>query len=297
MTDLSRSFPIPVVTVGPGSQPPEEEAQDFDFLPLPNAVDTFNAPPVISTSTAAKAPVLALLRQAVLALQDTARARAGAVVLPVQGLDHEAQALLAQVMGEGEVSAQIGLPDGRSLQIQETVYTGIWRVLELDVAGRVCADHLEVASVPAAVTREAARASAMHAQSPPVQGHELINGPSIASEIIAAHEAAVASDGAHSHVVNFTLLPVTADDMAWLNRMIGGGPVGIFSRGYGKCVVTSTGLRHVWRVRYFDGMNKTLLDTLEITRAPEVVQAAAEDLADTRERLHELITWLERDDV
>lgn len=287
--------PIPVVAVGPGSQP---EEQDFSWLPLPNAVDTFHAPAPTRTGAAAKGPVLALLNQAAQALQGVVSgASADTARLPVQGLDQEAQALLAQVMGEGEVSAQISLPDGGALQIQETVYTGIWRVLELDAAGRLRADHLEIAGVPAAIVREAERAGAARAQLPPQPPGGLINGPSIAQEILAAHEAAVASGGAGCHVVNFTLLPVSADDMAWLDRMIGGGPVGVFSRGYGKCVVTSTGLRHVWRVRYFDGMNKTLLDTLEITRAPSAVQAAPEDLADTLERLRDLLAWLERGDV
>jgi hydrogenase-1 operon protein HyaF len=287
--------PIPVIATGPGSQPQEE---DFNWLPLPRVVDTFSAPPLMSTGSAAKGPVLALLAQAVQALQAAGGAApASPVVLPVQGFDHEAQALLAQVMGEGEVSAQIRLPDGGALQIQESVYTGIWRVLESDAAGAVRADHLEIAGVPAAVEREAARAAALRAQAPATEGYELMNAPAIANEIIAAHEAAVASDGAGCHVVNFTLQPVTEGDMAWLERMIGGGPVGIFSRGYGKCVVTSTGLRHVWRVRYFDGMNKTLLDTLEITRVPAAVQAAGEDFADTLERLRELAAWLEQGDV
>jgi len=284
--------PIPVVAAGAGSQP---EEQDFDWLPLPRAVDTFSAPSPARTSKAAREPVLALLSQAVQAVQDVACARADSVLLPVQGLNQEAQTLLAQVMGEGEVSAQINLPDGGTLQIQETVYTGIWRALESDAAGGLRADYLEIADVPAAVVREAQRAGAESALLPPDAG--LMNAPAIASEIIAAQETALADDGAGCHVVNFTLQPVTADDMAWLDRMIGGGPVGVFSRGYGKCVVTSTGLRHVWRVRYFDGMNKTLLDTLEITRVPAAVRAAAEDLADTLERLRELVTWLERGDV
>ena len=286
--------PIPVVALGPGSQPQDE---DVHWLPLPREVDTFSAPPPLRTGAAARAPVLALLTQAVQVLQTAAWSPSDPVALPVQGMDHEAQALLAQVMGEGEVSAQISLPDGSALQIQETVYTGIWRVLESDAAGKLRADHIEIGSAPAAIAREAQRAGATQAQLPPQQGLELMNAPAIANEIIAAHQAAIASNGAGCHVVNFTLQPVTAGDMAWLDRMIGGGPVGVFSRGYGKCVVTSTGLRHVWRVRYFDGMNKTLLDTLEITRIPAAVQAAAEDFADTLERLRELLAWLERGDV
>jgi hydrogenase-1 operon protein HyaF len=73
---------------------------------------------------------------------------------------------------------------------------------------------------------------------------------------------------------------------------LGGGNSGVFSRGYGKCRVMATGLQNVWRVQYFNGMNSILLDTLEITRMPEVALAAADDLADAIDRLQEALDWL-----
>lgn len=96
-------------------------------------------------------------------------------------------------------------------------------------------------------------------------------------------------------MINFSLLPVTPADLEWLDRMLGTGPVGLFSTGYGKCTVIATGWRHVWRVRYFDGSNRVLLDTLDITRIPEVVVASAEDLADSLRHLREIVQWLEQD--
>jgi len=45
-------------------------------------------------------------------------------------------------------------------------------------------------------------------------------------------------------------------------------------------------------VQYFNGMNAILLDTLEITRMPEVALAAADDIADAIERLQEALDWL-----
>jgi hydrogenase-1 operon protein HyaF len=66
----------------------------------------------------------------------------------------------------------------------------------------------------------------------------------------------------------------------------------MISRGFGNCHVTSTGLRDVWRVQYFNNMNTLILNTIEVVDVPEVVLAAAEDLADSRERLAELVAWM-----
>ncbi len=66
----------------------------------------------------------------------------------------------------------------------------------------------------------------------------------------------------------------------------------IISRGFGNCHITSTGVRDVWRVQYFNSMNTLILNTIEIVDVPEVALAAAEDLDDSRERLAELIDWM-----
>ncbi|MGD3775399.1 hydrogenase expression/formation protein, partial [Xanthomonas citri pv. citri] len=138
------------------------------------------------------------------------------------------------------------------------------------------ADYVEIAPAPSVVFEAAARGAA-HAQIPPVGEATLMNAPSITSEIAAVHARAVQTGGAGQHTINFSLLPVSPEDLAWLEGMLGEGRVGLFSTGYGKCMVMATALRHVWRVRYFDGANKVLLDTVEITRAPDVVLAAPDD--------------------
>ncbi|MDR2239855.1 MAG: hydrogenase expression/formation protein [Zoogloeaceae bacterium] len=284
---------IPVVMFGAGSQPAEE---DWNYLPLPREVDTFHAPLPEQVGKAGIPEVLPLLRAMIEALQADP-APHPARVFDVAGLSAPAQALLAQSMGEGEVSAQISLPDGGAAQIQESVYTGIWRVLEFDAAGALRADRIEIGDIAPIVVQQAMAAGATHIALPSAQGQNLMNAPAIANEIASAHAAAMENDGASNHAINFSLLPVTPEDLAWLEKIVGGGPVGIFSRGYGKCVVTSTGLRHVWRVRYFDGMNKIMLDMLEITRVPEVVLASREDLVNARAHLQELLEWLESGNV
>jgi len=93
-------------------------------------------------------------------------------------------------------------------------------------------------------------------------------------------------------VINLTLFPMTQEDHAVLQQALPVGRVAMISRGFGNCHVTSTGLRGVWRVQYFNNMNTLILNTIEIVDVPEVVLAAVEDLTDSRERLVELVAWM-----
>jgi len=254
--------------------------------------------------------VLPLLRAMTTALA-RAPMPAPPLVFPVHALSAEAHDLLAQLMGEGEVSAQVMPTSGRYantgavVRIQESRYTGVWRVIVDGANGERLDDQIEIGALPAAILEEALHSGATHGVIPdmsaaPGQAADgLMNAPSIASEIAAAQAAAletITQQGGRgsSHVINFSLLPVTPADIAWLEAMLGEGTVAIFSTGYGKCTVTATGWRHVWRVRYFDGSNRVLLDTLDITAIPEVVMAAPEDLASSLDHLREIVDWLER---
>jgi hydrogenase-1 operon protein HyaF len=88
------------------------------------------------------------------------------------------------------------------------------------------------------------------------------------------------------------VFPLSPDDHRVLERALPVGPVAMISRGFGNCRVTSTLARDVWRVQYFNSMNTIILDTIEVVDVPEVALAADEDLADSRERLAELIAWM-----
>lgn len=291
---MSRPFPIPVSATGPGSQP---ESDDWSCLPLPSTIETWRAPATPEPRAPGTGEVVALLRSMIAALD--AKPSPASLAFPVDTLGADARQLLAQVMGEGEVSAQVvstraaQAEAGALIRIQETRYTGVWRVIVDSAAGERIGDRLEIGAVPAVILDEAEHGGTTHGAIPDASGHDLMNAPSIASEIVAAQAEALGRQRAGSHVINFSLLPVTPADIAWLDNMLGTGTVSLFSTGYGKCTVVATGWRHVWRVRYFDGSNKVLLDTLEIARIPEVVVAAAEDLADSLRHLREIAAWLE----
>lgn len=302
---MNRPFPVPVVampTSGPGSQPDE----DGLYLPLPSSIDTWREAPTPEPGTPGADEVLTLLHAMADALDDNP-APAQPLVFPVRALSASAHRLLAQVLGEGEVSAQVAPTHGQYantgalVRIQEARYTGVWCVLVDDANGARLDDHIEIGTVPAAILDEASHSGLAPGVVPDVSeitADGLMNAPSIASEIVAAQTGAIATIAQHgttdSHVINFSLLPVTPADIAWLETMLGEGTIAFFSTGYGKCTVTATGWRHVWRVRYFDGSNRVLLDTLDITRIPEVVIAAPEDLADSLRHLRDIIAWLER---
>jgi hydrogenase-1 operon protein HyaF len=279
-------FPIPVRSIGAGSQPVDEEA--LQYLPIPREMSTFSMP--IVPEDIAAAP-LAEARDALASLLGPLDhwEPAASVHGPRLDLgDVSAQALdiINQMLGEGEVSIRI---DGRrTYLIQESVFTGLWRVVARDVDGTV-ADWIEASSVPGVVGDAARGCAAERIADRPLPAG-VMNSPSVLAEITAQmHERR--PDGV-AHVINLTLFPLSPDDHRVLESALPVGPVAIMSRGFGNCRVTSTGARDVWRVQYFNNMNTLILNTIEIVDMPEVVLAAPEDLADTRTRLSELVAWM-----
>jgi hydrogenase-1 operon protein HyaF len=90
--------------------------------------------------------------------------------------------------------------------------------------------------------------------------------------------------GDEPHTVNLTLLPLTEGDVMLLGQRLGVGPVTILSRGYGNCRIGSTALRNVWWIKYFNSRDQLILNTIEVVDVP-----AAEDIADSAERLDEIL--------
>lgn len=279
-----KPIPIPVRSAGPGSQPVEDE--DLQMLHIPTAMDTFRMPQVPDDAERAHRAGAAAVIERLIAALGLYRLPARAYPrLELKHLDPAVLEVLNQVLGEGEVSARVAAP--RPIEIQETVFAGVWRVRHRDGDGGVVHDFLEACAVPDAVRVAAAAAGS---ELTPAPLTEVMNAPALLKEI--GEQARGYRPGQPAHVVNLTLLPLSPGDHACLDHSLGEGAVTLLSRGFGKCRISSTVLAGVWRVRYFNSMDTVILDTIEVVDVPEVAQAAQDDLDDTLERLQELLSWL-----
>ena len=280
-----RDFPIPVRVTGPGSQP---EDAGFDYLPFSRDVATFSMPQVPSNAEAeAMTAAHGLLGRFVAGMGGRAAARVDLAGFHPGGLE-----VLNQTLGEGEVSVRIDLRNGesRDIRIQETVFAGVWRELHFDQDGRVAHDYLYAGAIPP-VALELAQHGASATLAPETMlAPGAMNAPALLAEI--AHQVRAFKVGHAPYVINLTLLPMTPEDMRLLERAVPNGPVSILSRGFGNCRICSTQLRNLWRVQYFNNMQTLILNTLEIVTMPEVALAADEDIAESRERLVELVEWM-----
>jgi hydrogenase-1 operon protein HyaF len=280
-------FPIPIRVVGPDSQPPEEET--LQYLAMPRGMNTFRMPIVPERADAsALADARDLLAGFLASLQawDPAVAPRGPR-LDLFGIGAAAQDIVNEMLGEGEVSIRI---DGaQTFSIQESVFTGLWRVCAADTGGTLMADWLEAGALPQ-VAVDIAKSSGRSGLPTLDVPEGAMNSPALLAEI--ASQIATRAAGDSAHVINLTLFPMTPADHAVLEQALPVGPVAMMSRGFGNCHVTSTGVTDVWRVQYFNNMNTLILNTIEVVDVPEVVEAAVEDLTDSRERLAELVTWM-----
>jgi hydrogenase-1 operon protein HyaF len=279
-----KSFPIPVVTLGPGSQPDEEPLQ---YIAAPGEMAVFRPPtPRATVSAAAVAGARAQLER-LLDLMEQRRPGDLTVRLSLLGADPAIVAEVNELLGHGEVSARVA--GTRPLQIQESAFAGIWRVQALREDGALASDDIEAGPIPDAI-RTALGRTGPRREGPELASPGVMNAPAILHELAAASRDYRPGDEAH--VVNLTLLPVTPEDLEYLAAELGGGPVTILSRGYGNCRISATALPHTWWVQYFNSMDQLILNTLEVVEVPVVALAADEDLEDSATRLREWIATL-----
>jgi hydrogenase-1 operon protein HyaF len=285
-----KAFPIPVVALGPGTQTEDEH---LDYLPMPKDMDTYRAPMLPEPEEiAGRAAAREALVQVLALLDQAADGGAGGQV-SLQGLPPEDRHLVNQVMGEGEASA-IVREESSSLEvrIQESVFAGVWRLMTFS-DGALVDDVVEVGPVPA-LLRVVAEEDAEREYRPwlgPLPPN-VQNAPLLVDEV--RDQVARWQPGHTSHVVNLTLLPVTPEDIGFLDHQLGTGRVLLLSRGYGNCRISNTRLPHCWRVVYYNSMDKVILNTVEVVDMPEVAMAAPEDLRDSHERLSDVLGYLEQ---
>ncbi|MET0068107.1 MAG: hydrogenase expression/formation protein [Candidatus Thiodiazotropha sp.] len=270
---------------GPGSQPAEGDGAELDILQMPSGMETYAQPSLPEPEDVTGLEKgLELLRELSRQLHGYA-ADTPADPIDLEGLDEANRSLVDQVLGEGEVS--IVLDGSQCSRIQESVLAGVWRLQQRDEAGQLIADRVEIGAIPREVVSgafEGARDEALLCEPLPPG---VLNAPPLFAEIneyIRGYQP-----GNPSHVINLTLLPQTEADLGFLQQQLGAGRVSILSRGYGNCRISSSGTRNVWWVQYFNSQDKNILNSLEITRVPNVACAAPEDLADSAERLDEIL--------
>ncbi|MET0385469.1 MAG: hydrogenase expression/formation protein [Polyangiales bacterium] len=290
--ELTQRLPeLPILGVGPGCHV-EDEA--LVYLPMPQGMSVYRAPvlpePAELQAHAAACDVLRALRSGCSAAQR------GEATAPIElgGLPAADRQLLGQLLGEGEVSAVVLAPDQTRLvlQVQESVFAGIFRVVQLADDG-VVRDWLEVGPLPR-ILLDAARSDGQRLGATPVAQvppDGAMNGPAILAEL--AHHWRAGADAAAIHVINLTLLPLSAADGPWLDDQLGAGSVTVLSRGYGNCRISSTGRPRTWRLTYFNSQDTVILSTIEVSDVPEVACAAIQDFADSAARLGELLAWVE----
>lgn len=283
-----KDFPIPVVTVGPGSQ--DESDEQLSYLEMPKDMNTFEMPrlpdPGVAQSAREARAAIRWLAQATAAWRP-GRPNASFDVAVLGANDRE---VVDQVLGEGEVSIIVsGSPEVR---IQESVFSGVWRVRSLDAAGSIVGDRIEVGPVPEIALRAARTAAGAVVPDKDLPADAFGAGP-ILQEI--AHHAAARRPGDPAHVINLSLLPLSPADAGHLGEVLAAGPVRVLSRGYGNCRITSTVVTDTWWVQYVNGYGNPMVDSIEVTDVPEVAVASAEDIADSASRIREALEWLEQD--
>ncbi len=285
-----RPFPIPLVSaMGPGSQIEDEE---LDYLPMPQGMSTYQPPRLPEPDALdGHGAAIAVLDQVLAVLQAAIR---GESVAPVDlsGLGAADREIVNQALGEGEVGAQVADGQGSALvQVQESVFAGVWRVIERLPDGGL-QDRIEVGAIPE-VLKTCARQDGASGHRPAARLPEgVMNAPTLLQELHDHRQQWRV--GQSAHLVNLSLLPLSPADMACLEEQLGTGRVVILSRGYGNCRISSTRVPTTWRVVYYNSQDAMILNSIEVVDMPEVACAAPEDLVDSEQRLREVMAWVNR---
>lgn len=287
-----KPFPVPVVpALGPGSQ---AEDETLDYITLPQGMQTYRPPSLPEPEEVARHAGAVHLLQDVLTALRTVTAypapHSATASIALTGLSPEELTLVNQVLGEGEVSAQVLAEDGTArVQVQESVFAGVWRVIETLDDG-VLRDQVVVGAVPAVLRQAALADGSMGAPAAVPAPPQIMNAPSVLVELEDQRRSWRA--GQRAHVVNLSLLPLTSDGIGYLDLRLGTGRVLMLSRGYGNCRITNCRVPNTWRVVYYNSMDTVILNSVEVTDMPEVACAAPEDLCDSAERMDEVLKWV-----
>ena len=276
------SISLPIF--GQGSQPAEADGAALEYLQMPQEMTTYSMPQI---STDLNGLDLAQAKNVLQQLQQNL-AVFPSIFAPIElmQLDAGNRRFVDELLGEGEVSV---ICSGEQItRIQESVLAGVWRLQKLNAGRQIIDDALEVGIIPQQLSQSAFNGTATQIDT---RWTELPPGVMNAPPLLAELNAKIADyrPGGEAHTINLSLLPQTEQDLAFLAQRLGGGTVTILSRGYGNCRITATGTRYVWWVQYFNSEDTLILNTLEVSDVPSVACASPEDIADSCERLEEIL--------
>lgn len=285
---MSSSFPPinPAAgSVGPGTQPFDEDGAQLEYMEMPSSMTTYAMPDIPEPENLVGLNEAKRILLEIKAGLDSYKVGEKTVIIDMNGLDDQNQALVNQVLGEGEVSA---LGGGGAIQAQESVLAGVWRVRTGNEQGEVINDIVEIADFPTTVLDHTfSNMAAAPKPVPEVLPPGVLNSTPLVVELDDALKEYRPGDLAH--VINLTLLPQTDEDIAFMGSQLGYGNTTILSRGYGNCRISSTGTNNIWWVQFFNSQDVIILNTIEVTTIPGVACAAQEDLEDSAYRLGEII--------
>nr|WP_258763632.1 hydrogenase expression/formation protein [Bradyrhizobium arachidis] len=232
---------------------------------------------------ARKYPNAALLMSNVAAAVGGQRSGAPTQLYALANLSDAERKLIDELLGEGEVTGVVALPDGSLAQIRESVLAGIWRVR---IGTEPAHEYVEVGAIPQIVRRAATDLTSadLLIDTPP---DGAMNVQPVLAEI--RERASVWQFGMNAHVINLTSLPMSIVDLTFLQQSLGNGPVQLMLRGYGACRVQATGTRNVWSVQFFNSTDNIILDTVEVGGVPIVALAAHEDFQDSAGCVQEIL--------
>ncbi|EET7734897.1 hydrogenase expression/formation C-terminal domain-containing protein [Escherichia coli] len=190
---------------------------------------------------------------------------------------------LDSILGEGEISARSKTYKEEE-EIQETIYTGVWRVKKFDVQKKLISDKVLVDLIPESLVLFRGESDITL----PPEPEGIMNAGFVAREI----KSRLQHIPDEKHIINLTLLPFNNIDHEYINDFLGEGSCAIFSRGYGKCRIVSSKYSGVWRINYFNDMNTKLQDLIEISSVPDIAMAGVDDLEHSYDEINETLKWI-----
>jgi len=281
-----KKIEIPIL-VGPGSQPADVDGAEMNFMQMPSDMSIFEAPMIPEPEEINDLDEAISLSERLLQSLQEYLLNNKAEVIELTYLDDKNREFFNQLLGEGEVSIQCD--DDISALIQESVLAGVWRVQYIDANQKVIRDTIEVADIPRLVCEMTFQNAADNINVEQLIIPESVyNAAPLLTEI--SDKLPEYKAGIEPHVINLSLLPHTEEDILFLSDSLGIGPIIILSRGYGNCRISSTKTRNVWWVQYFNSQETLILNTLEISKVPDVACASKEDIEDSASRLDEILS-------